>query len=406
MPADPPPLTIEADSNGMFGAFGGAYMPETLMPAVAELAACYAEARRAPDFWHEYRQLLQDYVGRPSPLFLARRLSAESGGARIFLKREDLNHTGAHKINNCIGQILLARRMGKRRVIAETGAGQHGVATASVCALFGMPCSIYMGRRDMERQLPNVKRMELLGARVRPVDAGSATLKDAMNEALRDWITHVEDTYYLLGTGAGPHPYPQMVCDFQQVIGREAREQFLHLTGTLPDALVACVGGGSNAAGLFIPFLADSSVKMYGVEAAGRGLDSGEHAASLQRGRPGVLHGNRTYFLQDDDGQILTAHSVSAGLDYPGIGPLHAQWFESGRVSYGSATDDEAVAAYHWSSRREGIVPALESAHALAFARRLAATLSPEASVIVNLSGRGDKDMETVLGFGAMEGKQ
>lgn len=396
---DQPSFAVEADSDGMFGAFGGAYMPETLMPAVAELAAHYTEARCMPDFWQEYRQLLQDYVGRPSPLFLARRLSAESGGARIFLKREDLNHTGAHKINNCIGQILLARRMGKRRVIAETGAGQHGVATASVCALFGMPCVIYMGRHDMERQLPNVKRMELLGARVQPVDTGSATLKDAMNEALRDWITHVDDTYYLLGTGAGPHPYPQMVCDFQQVIGREAREQFLRVTGALPDALVACVGGGSNAAGLFIPFLADRGVKLYGVEAAGRGLDSGQHAASLQRGRPGVLHGNRTYLLQNDDGQIMATHSVSAGLDYPGIGPLHAEWFESGRVSYGSATDDEAVAAYRWLSRCEGILPALESAHALAFARRLVATLPPEAAVVVNLSGRGDKDVETVLDF-------
>jgi tryptophan synthase beta chain len=403
---DQPSLAAEADPNGMFGAFGGAYMPETLMPAVAELAEHYAEARCAPDFWHQYRQLLQDYVGRPSPLFLAHRLSAESGGVRIFLKREDLNHTGAHKINNCIGQILLARRMGKHRVVAETGAGQHGVATASVCALFGVPCVIYMGRHDMERQQPNVKRMELLGARVQPVDTGSATLKDAMNEALRDWITHVEDTYYLLGTGAGPHPYPQMVCDFQQVIGREAREQFLRLTGALPDALVACVGGGSNAAGLFIPFLADNSVKLYGVEAAGRGLDSGEHAASLQRGRPGVLHGNWTYLLQDEDGQIMATHSVSAGLDYPGIGPLHAEWFESGRVSYGSATDDEAVAAYHWLSRCEGILPALESAHALAFARRLVATLPTEAAVIVNLSGRGDKDVETVLNFAAMGREQ
>lgn len=401
---DQPSLAVDADSDGMFGPFGGAYMPEVLMPAVTELAARYAEVRSSPDFWHEYGQLLQDYVGRPSPLFLARRLSAESGGVRIFLKREDLNHTGAHKINNCIGQILLAKRMGKRRVIAETGAGQHGVATASVCALFGIPCMIYMGRRDMERQLPNVKRMELLGARVQPVDTGSATLKDAMNEALRDWITHVDDTYYLLGTGAGPHPYPQMVCDFQQVIGREAREQFLRLTGALPDALVACVGGGSNAAGLFIPFLADRGVKLYGVEAAGRGLDSGAHAASLQRGRPGVLHGNRTYLLQDGDGQIMDTHSVSAGLDYPGIGPLHAEWFESGRVSYGSATDDEAVAAYRWLSRSEGILPALESAHALAFARHLVATLPAGAAVVVNLSGRGDKDVDTVLDFDAFGG--
>ena len=392
-------FNIEASASGMFGSFGGAYMPETLMPAVLELQKCYAEIRTSSTFWNEYHQLLQDYVGRPSPIFYARNSSEQIGGAKIFLKREDLNHTGAHKINNCIGQILLAKRMGKTRVIAETGAGQHGVATASVCALFRMRCVIYMGQKDIERQTPNVRRMQLLGAEVRQVDLGDATLKDAMNEALRDWITNVADTYYLLGTGAGPHPYPQMVCDFQRVIGIEAREQIQHHIDGLPQALVACVGGGSNAAGLFIPFLSDTAVRLYGVEAAGRGLDTEEHAASLQRGKPGVLHGNLTYLLQDADGQIKNAHSVSAGLDYPGIGPLHAHWYESHRVSYVSATDSEAVAAFHWLSRNEGIIPALESSHAIAYARKLAATMPRESAIIVNLSGRGDKDIDTVFNF-------
>lgn len=384
---------------GFVGRFGGQFMPEVLMPAVIELQSVYREAREDAGFWHEYRGLLRDFVGRPSPLFEARNCGADVGGARIFLKREDLNHTGAHKINNCVGQILLAQRMGKKRVIAETGAGQHGVATAAVCALFQMRCVIYMGRRDMERQAANVRRMGLLGAEVRSVDAGTATLKEAMNEALRDWASNVDNTYYLLGTGAGPHPYPQMVSDFQCVIGQEARDQIFAHTGRLPKALVACIGGGSNAAGLFLAFMDDREVGCYGVEAAGHGLNTNAHAAALQRGRPGVLHGNLTYLLQDDDGQIANAHSISAGLDYPGIGPLHAHWFESGKVTYVSATDQEAVDAFHWLSRMEGIIPALESAHALAFARKLAKDIAPEESIIINLSGRGDKDIDTVLSF-------
>lgn len=385
------------DAAGLFGRFGGAYMPETLMPALRALRDELAKADSDPAFHARRRQILADYVGRPSPLFPAEALTRELGGARIFLKREDLNHTGAHKINNCVGQILLAERMGKRRVIAETGAGQHGVATATVCALLGMDCVIYMGAADMARQAPNVARMRLLGAQVRAVHAGAKTLKDAMNEALRDWITHVDDTYYLLGTGAGPHPYPMMVRDFQRIIGEEAREQVLARCGRLPDALVACVGGGSNAIGLFHPFLADAAVRCYGVEAGGLGLASGKHAACLSGGRPGMLHGNHTYLLQDGDGQILEAHSVSAGLDYPGVGPEHAHLRESGRVTYVAVNDDEALAAFQWLARGVGILPALESAHALAFARRLAPTMGPEQILVVNLSGRGDKDVETVL---------
>lgn len=387
------------DRAGMFGRFGGAYMPETLMPALHELTRVFEDASADPAFWAEYHRILADYVGRPSPLTFAANLTAELGGARIWLKREDLNHTGAHKINNCTGQILLARRMGKRRVIAETGAGQHGVATATVCALFCMECVIYMGAEDMARQASNVARMRMLGAEVRAVYSGTATLKDAMNEALRDWITHVDSTYYLLGTGAGPHPYPRLVRDFQRIIGIEAREQILAKTGSLPAALVACVGGGSNALGLFHPFLADAGVRCFGVEAGGRGIASGLHAASLGAGRPGVLHGNLTYLLQDDDGQVINAYSVSAGLDYPGVGPEHALLHESGRVSYAAINDADAVAAYHWVTRREGILPALESSHALAFVRQLAPKLGADKDIVVCLSGRGDKDMDSVLKF-------
>lgn len=385
------------DAAGLFGRFGGAYMPETLMPALDALTRAFEAAIADPAFWSAYRGILSDYVGRPSPLFLAERLSTELGGAQIYLKREDLNHTGAHKINNCVGQILLARRMGKRRVIAETGAGQHGVATATVCALFGLACVVYMGAEDMARQAANVRRMRLLGAEVRAVHAGTATLKDAMNEALRDWITNVGDTYYLLGTGAGPHPYPRLVREFQRIIGIETREQILAKTGRLPDAMVACVGGGSNAIGFFHPFLAEPAVRFYGVEAGGLGLASGMHAACLGAGSPGVLHGNLTYLLQDGDGQIINAHSISAGLDYPGVGPEHALLHECGRVKYESATDAEALDAFHWLARLEGILPALESAHALAFARKLAPALGRDQNLVVCLSGRGDKDVDTVI---------
>lgn len=385
------------DAAGLFGRFGGSYMPETLMPALQQLSLCFNQASADPAFWASYREILTEYVGRPSPLFLAKNLTAELGGAQIYLKREDLNHTGAHKINNCIGQVLLAQRMGKQRIIAETGAGQHGVATATVCALFGLDCVIFMGSEDMARQAANVSRMRLLGAEVRPVSTGTATLKDAMNEALRDWITHVDSTYYLLGTAAGPHPYPKLVRDFQRIIGQETREQILAKTGRLPDAMVACVGGGSNAIGFFHPFIADTSVRLFGVEAGGLGLASGKHAASLTGGRPGVLHGNLTYLLQDQDGQITDAHSISAGLDYPGIGPEHALLHETGRVRYEAINDDAALAAFHWLSRKEGILPALESAHALAFARTLAPQMSASESLVVCLSGRGDKDLDTVL---------
>ena len=382
------------DAEGRFGAFGGRYVPETLMPLVLQLADAYAAAKADEGFQAELAGYLTHYVGRPSPLYFAQRLTAHHRGARIFFKREDLNHTGSHKINNCLGQILLARRMGKTRIIAETGAGQHGVATATVCALFGLPCVVYMGAVDVERQSPNVLRMKLLGAEVRPVTSGSATLKDAMNEALRDWVANVEDTFYIIGSAAGPHPYPAMVRDFQSVIGRETRDQMQRQEGALPDAVIACVGGGSNAIGIFHPFLADESVRLFGVEAAGEGL-TGLHAAALAGGRPGVLHGNRTYLLQDDDGQILEAHSISAGLDYPGIGPEHAWLHEAGRVRYLLATDDDALAAFQLCSRLEGIVPALESAHALARLDDVAAEVGVGGTVVVNMSGRGDKDLAT-----------
>ena len=384
------------DGKGRFGAYGGRFVAETLMPPVLELEAAWAAARDDPAFRAELDRLLADYVGRPSPLYFAERLTEHFGGAKIYFKRDELNHTGAHKINNCIGQILLARRMGKTRVIAETGAGQHGVATATVCALFGMKCVVYMGAVDIERQRPNVFRMKLLGAAVEPVSSGSSTLKDAMNEALRDWVTNVADTYYLIGTVAGPHPYPELVRDFQAVIGREAREQMLAREGRLPDILTACVGGGSNAMGLFHPFLDDPEVRMIGVEAGGKGVETGRHAASLTAGRPGVLHGNRTYLLQDDDGQIVEAHSISAGLDYPGIGPEHSWLKDMGRVEYVSATDAQALEAFALCSRLEGIIPALEPAHALAHVARIAPDLGPDTLLVMNMCGRGDKDIFAV----------
>jgi tryptophan synthase beta chain len=384
------------DERGLFGMFGGRYVAETLMPLVLEVERAYDAAKRDPGFAKEIGYYLEHYVGRPSPLYLAQRFTEHCGGAKIYLKREDLNHTGAHKINNTIGQILLARRMGKRRIIAETGAGQHGVATATVCALFDLPCVVYMGETDIERQKPNVFRMKLLGAEVRPVTSGTATLKDAMNEALRDWVANVEDTYYLIGTVAGPHPYPAMVRDFQNVIGDEVRRQMQRAEGRLPDTLVACVGGGSNAMGLFHPFLDDPSVKMIGVEAAGLGIATGKHAASLNGGTPGVLHGNRTYLLQTDDGQIIDAHSISAGLDYPGIGPEHSFLFDKKRIHYVAISDDEALEAFHLLTRLEGIIPALESAHALAQVAKFAGTLAKDHLIVVNLSGRGDKDINTV----------
>ena len=384
------------DDLGFFGKFGGCYMPESLMPALQELEQAFNTVRHKPEFWAEYQQILTDFVGRPSPLFYAKNLTAYAGGARIYLKREDLNHTGAHKINNCVGQILLAKFMGKTRIIAETGAGQHGVATATVCALFKMKCTIFMGETDIQRQQMNVERMKLLGAEVRSVQKGRGTLKDAMNEALRDWIRHVDTTYYLLGTGAGPHPYPTMVREFQKIIGLEARNQILLKENKLPDALVACVGGGSNALGLMHPFLEDLNVKMFGVEAGGKGTNSGEHAASICKGQVGVLHGNLTYLLQDLDGQILEGHSISAGLDYPGVGPEHGLLFETGRVTYTAITDQEAVNAFQLLSQQEGIIPALESSHAIAYAIQLAQEMQPEQIIIVNLSGRGDKDLNTV----------
>ena len=384
------------DDLGFFGQFGGCYMPEILMPALQELEQAFNTVRHKPEFWAEYQQILTDFVGRPSPLFYAKNLTAYAGGARIYFKREDLNHTGAHKINNCVGQILLAKFMGKTRIIAETGAGQHGVATATVCALFKMKCTIFMGETDIQRQQMNVERMKLLGAEVRSVQKGRGTLKDAMNEALRDWIRHVDTTYYLLGTGAGPHPYPTMVREFQKIIGLEARNQILLKENRLPDALVACVGGGSNALGLMHPFLEDLNVKMFGVEAGGKGTNSGEHAASICKGQVGVLHGNLTYLLQDSDGQILEGHSISAGLDYPGVGPEHGILFETGRVTYTAITDQEAVNAFQLLSQQEGIIPALESSHAIAYAIQLAQEMQPEQIIIVNLSGRGDKDLNTV----------
>ena len=384
------------DADGHFGIYGGRYVAETLMPLILDLEKAYEEAKDDPAFAEEFERLLGHYVGRPSPLYHAERLSAHLGGARIYFKRDELNHTGAHKINNCVGQILLARRMGKTRIIAETGAGQHGVASATVCALFGLPCTVYMGEIDIERQQPNVFRMKLLGAEVVPVNSGSRTLKDAMNEALRDWVTNVESTFYLIGTVAGPHPYPAMVRDFQSVIGRETREQIMAAEGRLPDTLVACVGGGSNAIGLFHPFLDEEGVSMVGVEAAGHGIESGKHAASLSAGKPGVLHGNRTYLLQDEHGQIIEAHSISAGLDYPGIGPEHAWLKDSGRVTYVPIDDEQALDAFHLCSRLEGIIPALEPAHALAHVVELAPGLPREHILVMNMCGRGDKDIFTV----------
>ncbi len=384
------------DAHGHFGIYGGRYVAETLMPLILELEQAYNEAKDDLAFAAEMECYFRDYIGRPSPLYLASRLSEHFGGAKIYFKRDELNHTGAHKINNCIGQALLARRMGKRRIIAETGAGQHGVATATVAALFGLPCVVYMGEVDIERQTPNVFRMKLLGAEVRPVASGSRTLKDAMNEALRDWVTNVDDTFYIIGTVAGPHPYPEMVRDFQSVIGREAREQMMEREGRLPDTLVACIGGGSNAMGLFHPFLDEDGVEMIGVEAAGHGIETGEHAASLSAGRPGVLHGNRTYLLQTDDGQISEAHSISAGLDYPGIGPEHAWLNDSGRVTYFSATDAETLEAFQLCSKLEGIIPALEPSHALAHVSRIAGERSQDHIILMNMCGRGDKDIFTV----------
>ncbi len=394
-PTRPNSLRAGPDARGRFGTFGGRFVAETLMPLVLQVEQAYEAAKADPAFQIELDAYLKDYVGRPSPLWFAERLTKAIGGARVYMKRDELNHTGSHKINNCMGQILLARRMGKTRIIAETGAGQHGVATATVCALFGLPCTIYMGATDVERQKPNVFRMKLLGAEINAVTSGAGTLKDAMNEAMRDWVAHVSDTYYLIGTVAGPHPYPAMVRDFQSIIGTEARAQIMEAEGRLPDAVVAAIGGGSNAMGLFHPFL-DDEVRLIGVEAAGRGLDTHEHAASLSRGRPGVLHGNRTYLLQDADGQIQEAHSISAGLDYPGIGPEHSWLHEIGRVEYVAATDQEALDAFQLCTRTEGIIPALEPAHAIAHVAKLAPALGPDAVIVMNMCGRGDKDIFTV----------
>ncbi len=387
------------DERGHFGIYGGRFVAETLMPLILELESAYNEAKADPAFQKEMDGYLATYVGRPSPLYFAERLTEHCGGAKIYFKREELNHTGAHKVNNVLGQIMLARRMGKTRIIAETGAGMHGVATATLCAKFGLPCIVYMGAVDVERQKPNVLRMKILGAEVRPVQSGSHTLKDAMNEALRDWVTNVADTFYCIGTVAGPHPYPAMVRDFQSIIGRETREQIIAAEDRLPDSLVACIGGGSNAMGLFHPFLDDRNVEIYGVEAAGLGINSGKHAASIAGGRPGVLHGNRTYLLMDDDGQIEEAHSISAGLDYPGIGPEHAWLNDMGRVQFLSATDDEAVAAFQLISRLEGIIPALEPAHALAKVLDIAPQKPADHLMVVNVSGRGDKDLASVEAF-------
>lgn len=386
----------QPDLRGHFGQFGGRYVAETLMPALLELEENYNQCQEDPSFQAEFDHYLKDYVGRPSPLYFARRLTEHLGGAKIYLKREDLNHTGAHKVNNTVGQILLARRMGKRKVIAETGAGQHGVATATVAALFDMECDVFMGTEDIRRQSLNVFRMKLLGARVHEVTSGTATLKDAMNEAMRYWVTHVRDTFYVIGTVAGPHPYPQMVRDFQTIIGREAKQQIFEAEGRLPDVAVACIGGGSNAMGLFYPLIDDLSVRLVGVEAAGLGVATGKHAASISAGRVGVLHGNKTYLLQDDDGQIQHAHSISAGLDYPGVGPEHALLNDLGRAEYVSVTDDEALAAFLMLTEMEGIIPALESAHAIAHLLKLAPELSAEQVILVCLSGRGDKDIHTV----------
>jgi tryptophan synthase beta chain len=390
-------MNQQPDERGHFGVFGGRYVAETLMPVLEEVSAAYQDAAADPKFMATFHALLKSYVGRPSPLYFAQRLTEAWGGARVYLKREDLNHTGAHKINNTLGQALLAVRMGKTKLMAETGAGQHGVATATVAALFGMSCKVYMGAEDIVRQAPNVKRMELLGAEVVPVTSGTRTLKDAMSEALRAWVAEVEDTFYVIGSVAGPHPYPMMVRDFQRVIGDEARAQFLELNEGLPDAVIACVGGGSNAAGIFCGFVCDADVRLIGVEAGGYGLDSGQHAASIIAGQLGILHGSKSYVLQDENGQIQNAHSVSAGLDYPGVGPEHALWADEGRAEYHAITDDEALESFHELTRLEGILPALESAHAVAEAKKLAVELGVGRSIVVNLSGRGDKDLDTVL---------
>ena len=391
------------DANGRFGEFGGRYVAETLMPLILDLEQAYRDAKKDPAFSAQMDDLWAHYVGRPSPLYFAERLTEHFGGAKIYLKRDELNHTGAHKINNCLGQVLLAMRMGKKRIIAETGAGQHGVATATVCARFGLQCVVFMGETDVERQKPNVFRMKLLGAEIVPVSSGTGTLKDAMNEALRDWVTNVDSTFYCIGTAAGPHPYPEMVRDFQSIIGKEARAQILEREGRLPDAVMACIGGGSNAIGLFHPFLEDEGVRLIGVEAAGHGIETGEHAAALNGGRPGILHGNKTYLLQTDDGQIIDAHSISAGLDYPGIGPEHAFLRDTGRAEYLSCTDDEALAAFQLCTRLEGIIPALEPSHALARVGEVAQELGRDGLMILNMCGRGDKDVFSVakaLGVG------
>jgi len=386
----------QPDASGHFGIYGGSFVSETLTHAINELKAAYARYQKDPQFLAEFHNELARFVGRPSPIYHAARMSREMGGAQIYLKREDLNHTGAHKINNTIGQAMLAKRMGKPRVIAETGAGQHGVATATICARYGLQCVVYMGSEDVKRQSPNVYRMKLLGATVVPVESGSKTLKDALNEALRDWVTNVENTFYIIGTVAGPHPYPMLVRDFQSVIGEECLVQMPEMTGRQPDAVLACVGGGSNAMGIFYPYIKEAGTRLIGVEAAGHGLDSGKHSASLQRGQPGVLHGNRTYLLQDEAGQVTETHSISAGLDYPGVGPEHAYLKDIGRAEYVGITDDEAMVAFHRLCRTEGIIPALESSHALAYAMKLAPTMRPDQTLLVNLSGRGDKDIGTV----------
>ncbi len=397
------PYTQVPDEQGMFGEYGGRYVAETLIEPLVQLEAAYQQYKDDPKFLAELNADLKHYVGRPSPLYHARRLSQKYAGAQIYLKREDLNHTGAHKINNTVGQALLAKRMNKTRIIAETGAGQHGVASATVAARLGLECVVYMGGEDIHRQAPNVYRMRLLGAEVVPVTSGSKTLKDALNEALRDWVTNVDTTFYIIGSVAGPHPYPLLVRDFQSIIGREAKTQIYDLTNSLPDALVACVGGGSNAIGLFYPFLGEETVQMYGVEAAGLGIDTNKHSAPLNAGRAGVLHGNRTYLMEDNDGQIMETHSISAGLDYPGVGPEHAWLKDIGRVHYDSVTDEEALAAFHELTRVEGIIPALESSHAMAYAFKLATKMSKEQNIIVNLSGRGDKDINTVASIEGIE---
>tara|TARA_R110002049_G_scaffold25643_2_gene89890 strand:- start:39 stop:1247 length:1209 start_codon:yes stop_codon:yes gene_type:complete len=391
------------DESGHFDIYGGRYVAETLMPLILQVQEAWEKAKNDAAFWDEFNRYMKHYVGRPSPLYLAERLTEEFGGAKVYFKRDELNHTGAHKINNTIGQILLARRMGKKRIIAETGAGQHGVATATVCALFGLPCVVYMGETDVARQRPNVVRMKMLGAEIVPVTAGTGTLKDAMNEALRDWVSNVEDTFYIIGTVAGPHPYPAMVRDFQCVIGNEVREQMMEMEGRLPDSCIAAIGGGSNAMGLFHPFLDDETVKLIGVEAAGHGIETGEHCASLNGGRPGVLHGNRTYLLQTEDGQIIDGHSISAGLDYPGIGPEHSWLRDTGRVEYVSATDKEALAAFQLCTRKEGIIPALEPSHALAYVAKIAGDLPKDHLLVMNMCGRGDKDVDAVAGYLGMD---